>query len=140
MMNIIRPSLMSRHYKILCVRGVRLQGWGSAYVCFVISGLRPWVRLSRNLGQNKWKTLTPPFPQKNHRWENGVFALRAASSLIWGGMVVFSSILFCPRFEASCTCYEFLSVFCCTAPRLLNTHPLRRDLLLFVVVSAFKLT
>ena len=69
------------------------------------------------------------------------FALRAASSLIGGGGgggFLFHFIL--SKIEASCTCYEVLSVFCCTAPRLLNTHPLRRDLLLFIVVAAFKLT
>ena len=50
----------------------------SVYVCFVISGLRPWVHLS----------LSKP---------------------------------------GSCTCYVFLSVFCCKAPRLIDTRPPRRD-------------
>ena len=39
---------------------------------------------SYNLGQNKLKTLTSPPPKsKMRKWR--VFALRAASSLIWGG-------------------------------------------------------
>ena len=37
-----------------------------------------------NLGQNKWKTLIP-LPPKSRMGKWRVFALRAASSLIWGG-------------------------------------------------------
>ena len=37
-----------------------------------------------NLGQNKWKTLTPPPPQINDG-KMARFCPRAASSLIWGG-------------------------------------------------------
>ena len=45
-----------------------------------------WKFRSYNLGQNKWKTQTPPppFPPKSRMEKWRLFALRAASSLIWG--------------------------------------------------------
>ena len=36
-----------------------------------------------NLGQNKWKTYTPPPPPKSNIWKCCVFALQTASSLIY---------------------------------------------------------
>ena len=51
-------------------------GWGFAVPFYFVQDC--------NIGQNKWKTLTPPPPEsKMEKWR--VFALRAASSLIWGG-------------------------------------------------------
>ena len=40
--------------------------------------------VSYNFGQNEWKTYTPPLPPQSKMGKWRVFALRAASSLIWG--------------------------------------------------------
>ena len=52
-------------------------------------------KLTYNLGQNKWKTQTPPpLPPKSRMGKWRVFALRAPSSLIWGdGDLLFHFIL-----------------------------------------------
>ena len=41
----------------------------------------------------------PPLPPQSRMGKWRVFALRAPSSLIWGGMGVCCSILFCPRLQ-----------------------------------------
>ena len=40
--------------------------------------------VSYNFGQNEWKTYPPPLPPQSKMGKWRVFALRAASSLIWG--------------------------------------------------------
>ena len=57
-----------------------------------------------NLGQNKWKTETPPPPPtppppKSRMGKWRVFALRAASCLIWRGAGGLLFHFFCPRLQ-----------------------------------------
>ena len=66
--------------------------------CFKNVSCRLLQRTTNNLGQNKWKTLTPPPPQiKDGKMAR--FCPSRGFILDLGGMGVCCSILFCPRLE-----------------------------------------
>ena len=64
-----------------------------------------------------------PLPPKSRMGKWRVFALRAPSSLIWGGMGVCCSILFCPRLWVSEACSQ-ISSFASPPSFLLSCSPL----------------
>ena len=125
MKNNNRPSLMSRHYKTPRSKVAR-----SAYVCFVISRLILGDPGADKRGRGKYGTKKSKERREEPLGTSFPACLDFPSPPLsaHGSPRMFRASTMSAPLLIRAGFMHVLRVVCCTAPRLLNSHPPRRDL------------